>query len=112
MTQASFLAGQTVTVSVKNLSDLTLSYPYHFCKTELQRQDSADWVTVFAPEGCVFVIQYLGGRQVVVQDFSLPASLQPGTYRLSMPLPIAKGETDGDRFYSPTFMVGADALNQ
>jgi len=107
-----YLSGESVNITVKNLSYVRLAYPSGFCKIELQREESNGWETVLAPEGCAFVLAYLSPRQSVTQQYRLSSGIAPGTYRLSMPMPIPEGATAEPRLVTPPFSIGATALSQ
>jgi hypothetical protein len=86
--QDTYLSGGSVTVTIANLSDVTLFYPYSFCKTELQRKDGTSWKTVEGPARCSVSLDFLDPGQTVVHQYRLPADVAVGTYRLSMPMPL------------------------
>jgi hypothetical protein len=107
-----YVSGEIV-VNVRNLSDLQLTYPYGFCKTELQRAQGPDWITVLVPDGCALAIGYLKAGQTVPTEFRLPADLAAGVYRLIMPMPVPSGATSPDTpLASPAFTVNSTALSQ
>lgn len=109
--QDAYLSGALVNITVKNLSDLTLTYPLGFCKIELQQQESTGWVTVLVPDGCPLALAFLGPRQAVPQEYRLPLDITTGTYRLSMPMPVPEGATVTEpRLITPAFRVGSTAL--
>jgi hypothetical protein len=106
--EATYVAGQSIDIRIKNLSDLTLQYPYAFCKIELERQENAGWVTVASPDGCTYVLGYLGAGQIVAQAYRLPPVVPAGTYRLTMAMPWLAGETvEEPRLTSPSFQITA-----
>ena len=86
--QETYLAGESVNVTIANLSDFTLFYPDRFCKTELQRKDGTTWKTVEGPARCSVSLDFLDPGQTVVHQYRLPAGVAVGTYRLSMPMPL------------------------
>jgi hypothetical protein len=86
--QDTYLAGESVNVTIANLSDFTLFYPDRFCKTELQRKDGTSWKTVEGPARCSVSLDFLDPGQTVVHQYRLPAGVAVGTYRLSMPMPL------------------------
>ena len=108
--QDAYLSGALVNITVKNLSDLTLTYPLGFCKIELQQEESTGWVTVLAPEGCPLALAFLGPRQTVTQEYRLPVGITTGNYRLSMPMPIPQGAVAESNLTTPPFRVGSTAL--
>ena len=106
-----YLPGDLVSVSVRNTTGLTLSYPLAFCKIELERQENAEWVTVASPEGCRLALAFMAPQRTVVQDYRLPAGLAAGTYRLTMASPTPERATTPEpRLTTPAFEVGSGAL--
>jgi hypothetical protein len=84
-----YLPGESVNVTIANLSDVTLFYPNGFCKTELQRRDGTAWKTVSAPAaGCSIAAGFLDPGQTVVHQYRLPTGVAVGIYRLTMPMPL------------------------
>jgi hypothetical protein len=83
-----YVSGESVNVTIANLSDVTLFYPDRFCKTELQRKDGSTWKTVEGPARCSVSLDFLDPGQTVVHQFRLPEGVAVGTYRLSMPMPL------------------------
>ncbi|MEO6778859.1 MAG: hypothetical protein ABI194_05335 [Gemmatimonadaceae bacterium] len=95
LSKDAYVSGDTVVSTIRNVSDVTLTYPYGFCKTALQRQQQGgQWTTVSTPPGgCPFALGILGPGGSVPQRYVLAADVQPGVYRLTMPSPIPKGST-------------------
>jgi hypothetical protein len=88
--QDSYLSGESINVTISNLSEVTLYYPDRFCKTELQKKDGTAWKTVSGTGvSCTSTSDFLDPRQSVVHQFLLPKGVAVGTYRLSMPMPVA-----------------------
>ena len=86
--QDTYLSGESINVTIANLSDVTLFYPDGFCKTELQRKSGASWVTVAAAaKSCTTELGFLDPGQAVVHQFRLPEGVAGGIYRLTMPTP-------------------------
>jgi hypothetical protein len=109
--QDAYLSRALVNITVKNLSDLTLTYPLNFCKIELQQEESSGWVTVLVPDGCPLALAFLGPRQTVTQEYRLPLGITTGNYRLSMPMPVPEGATVTEpRLITPPFRVGSTAF--
>src|SRR5205814_4332381 len=80
--QDSYVSGESVNVTIANLSDLTLYYPDGFCRTQLQRKDRGGWLTVSDPShGCPVSLGFLEPGQAVVHQFRLPSGVPFGTYR-------------------------------
>jgi hypothetical protein len=109
--QDKYFAGDRVLFTVKNISSLKLTYPYQFCKMELQERQGSDWVTVLVPDGCPLAIAFLDGGSTVSQEYVLPVDLPQNTYRISMPMPIPKGAAASDvRLTTPPFLVTPNVL--
>jgi hypothetical protein len=88
--QDSYLSGESINVTISNLSEVTLYYPDGFCKTELQKRDGTAWKTVSGTSAsCTSTRDFLDPRQSIVHQFLLPKGVAVGTYRLSMPMPVA-----------------------
>jgi hypothetical protein len=107
--QETYLSGQSVNVTISNLSDVTLYYPDRFCKTVLQKMDGSVWKTVSGPPaGCSVALGFLDPGQTVVHQYQLPQGVGVGTYRLAMPMPAPEEEEDAaaePELQSPTFKV-------
>src|SRR5712671_520388 len=107
--QDTYLSGQSVNVTISNLSDVTLYYPDRFCKTVLQKMDGSEWKTVSGPPaGCSVALGFLDPGQTVVHQYRLPQGAAVGTYRLTMPMPVPEPEEDispKPELQSPTFKV-------
>ena len=83
-----YLSGETVNVTISNLSDVTLFYPDGFCKTRLQRKDGPSWISVPDPaSGCSVTLGFLDPGQTIVHQFRLPKGVTDGTYRFVIPMP-------------------------
>jgi hypothetical protein len=105
-----YLSGESVNVTISNLSDVTLYYPDRFCKTVLQKRDGGTWKTVSAPSACSVALGFLDPGQTVVHQYRLPQGVSVGTYRLTMPMPMPAPEEDAElkaELESPTFKVQA-----
>ena len=107
--QDTYLSGESVNVTISNLSDVTLYYPDRFCKTVLQKRDGGEWKTVSGPSaGCSVALGFLDPGQTVVHQYRLPQGVAVGTYRLTMPMPMPAPEEDAAleaELQSPTFKV-------
>jgi hypothetical protein len=91
--QDAYVSGQTVNVTIANLSEVTLFYPGGFCKTELQKKNGSSWLTVTDHAiACPIERDFLEPGQTVVHQFRLPAEVADGTYRLTMPMPTTLPE--------------------
>lgn len=109
--QDKYFAGDRVLFTVKNVSRLNLTYPYQFCKMELQEQQGSDWVTVLVPDGCPLAIAFLDAGNSVSQEYVLPVNLPQNTYRISMPMPIPNGASASEvRLTTPPFLVAPNVL--
>jgi hypothetical protein len=105
--QDSYLSGQPVNVTISNLSEVTLFYPGGFCKTALQRRDGTTWKTVLpAPTGCAITSAFLDPGQTIVHQYRLPNGVALGTYRLTMPMPVAEEDVAAQsELQTPAFQV-------
>ncbi|HXV16883.1 MAG TPA: hypothetical protein VD758_08890 [Gemmatimonadaceae bacterium] len=109
--QDKYFAGDRVLFTVKNVSSLRLTYPYQFCKMELQEQQGTEWVTVLVPDGCPLALAFLDRGSSVSQEYVLPVDLPQNAYRISMPMPIPNGATVSDvRLTTPPFLVAPNVL--
>ena len=108
--QDTYLSGESVNITISNLSDVTLFYPDGFCKTALQKRDGTAWKTVSGPSsGCPIALGFLDPGQTVVHQYRLPKGVAVGTYRLTMPMPVPP-EEDAIRqpeLQTPAFKVDA-----
>lgn len=107
--QSAFLPGESVNVTIANLSEVPLFYPDGFCKTELQRRDGNTWVTVSDPSaGCPDANDFLDPGQTVVHEYRLPRSIAEGTYRLAIPTPLPDEATRREpELLTPAFRVAS-----
>jgi len=105
--QDSYLSGQPVNVTISNLSEVTLYYPGGFCKTALQRRDGTTWTTVSPPPtGCAIASAFLDPGQTIVHQYRLPNGVALGTYRLTMPMPVAEEDVAAQsELQTPAFQV-------
>ena len=105
--QDSYLSGQSVNVTISNLSEVTLFYPGGFCKTALQRRDGTTWKTVSPPAtGCAIASAFLDPGQTIVHQYRLPNGVALGTYRLTMPMPVAEEDVAAQsELQTPAFQV-------
>jgi hypothetical protein len=104
-----YLSGESVNVTISNLSDVTLYYPDRFCKTALQKRDGGEWKTVSSPPaGCAAALGFLDPGQTVVHQYRLPQGVGVGMYRLTMPMPMPAPEEDAElqqELQTPIFKV-------
>ena len=108
--QDTYLSGESINVTISNLSDVTLFYRDGFCKPELQRRDGSAWKTV--PENsaaCASAPGFLDPGQTVVHQYRLPKGVAVGTYRLTMPTPAPEEEESvrQPELQTPVFKVQA-----
>jgi hypothetical protein len=107
--QDTYLSGESVNVTISNLSDVTLFYPDRFCKTALQKRDGTTWKTVSGPSAsCPVALGFLDPGQTVVHQYRLPQGIPVGTYRLTMPMPMPAPEEDAaleSELQTPAFKV-------
>ncbi|HEY3112836.1 MAG TPA: hypothetical protein VGJ62_04065 [Gemmatimonadaceae bacterium] len=110
--QDSYLSGESVNVTISNLSDVTLVYPNGFCKTKLQKRDGALWRAVSDPAvGCPIELGFLEPGQTVVHPYRLPKGVAVGTYRLAIPMPVPEEATGPEpELLTPSFKVQSSTL--
>lgn len=105
--EETYFSGESVNVTIANLSEVTLVYPDGFCKTELQRRNGTAWMTIPNPSaGCPITVDFLEPGQSVVHQFRLPKGVVVGTYRLTLPMPVPE-EADArePELLTPSFKV-------
>jgi hypothetical protein len=109
--QETYLSGQPINITISNLSEVTLYYPDGFCNTELQRRDGNTWKTISQPSGrCSPTLEFLDPGQTVVHQYRLPKGVAVGTYRLTMPMPVAEEVSAPEpALQTPAFTVYAAA---
>ena len=102
-----YLSGESVNVTISNLSDVSLVYPDGFCKTELQRRDGTAWKTISDPStACSVALGFLDPGQTVVHQYRLPKGVAVGTYRLTMPMPVPEEDAEPEpELQTPAFKV-------
>jgi hypothetical protein len=107
--QDTYLSGESVNVTISNLSEVTLYYPDGFCKTALQRRTGEDWMTIPNPSsGCPVTVGFLDPGQSVVHQYHVPKGLAAGIYRLTIPMPVPEEATAPEpELLSPTFRVAS-----
>src|SRR3982751_6638292 len=77
--QDAYVSGQSVNVTIANLSEVTLFYPGGFCKTELQKKNGASWLTVSSQSAtCPIERDFLEPGQTVVHQYRLPTEVADG----------------------------------
>ena len=112
--QDTYISGGAVNVTIANLSEVTLFYPDGFCKTELQRQDPAGWMSVSKlSNDCPVAHDFLEPGQSLVHQYRLPQGIAMGTYRLSIPMPVPDEATKPEpELLTPPFRVARSTLPQ
>jgi hypothetical protein len=110
LTRDSYVAGDQITIRVRNASALRLTYALGFCKIDLQRLEVSDWITVQSPDGCALALAYMAPYQTVVQVYQLSGTLPAGTYRLTMASPQAEHSAPEPRLATPSFKVTTNGL--
>ena len=115
-----YASGESVNITIANLSEVMLFYPDGFCKIELQRKSGASWVTIpVAARRCTSELSFLDPGQTIVHQFRLPEGVVGGIYRLAMPTPApektpapnAELVLDADaQLVSPTFRVESPVI--
>lgn len=102
-----YVSGESVNVTIANLSEVTLFYRDGACKTELQRRDGSSWKTVLEhSSACSIALGFLDPGQAIVRQYRLPQGVAVGTYRLTLPMP-APDEDAGPHaeLETPAFLV-------
>jgi hypothetical protein len=109
--QDTYLSGESINVTISNLSDVTLFYRDGFCQPELQRRDGSAWKTVSENSAaCASAPGFLDPGQTVVHQYRLPKGVAVGTYRLTMPTPAPEEEeyaAPQPQLQTPVFKVRA-----
>lgn len=107
--QDTYLSGESVNVTISNLSDVTLYYPDGFCKTALQRRNGKEWVTLpNSATRCPITLGFLDPGQTVVHQYRLPKGVAVGTYRLTIPMPVPEvAAAPEPELLTPTFKVAS-----
>ena len=109
--QDTYLSGESINVTISNLSDVTLFYRDGFCKPELQRRDGLAWKKVSEDSAtCASAPGFLDPGQTVVHQYRLPKGVGVGTYRLKMPMPAPEeeeGAASQPELQTPVFKVQA-----
>ena len=103
-----YYTGDTIHVDVRNLSDVSLTFPGGFCPAVLQASTGGGWTTVSALHGCPLSLEMLGARGRVSFEMPVPNGLQ-GYYRLLLPAPIP-ADAAADAPLSVEFSVNSTAF--
>lgn len=85
--KTNYYTGDTIHVDVKNLSDLSLTFPGGFCPAVMQESTGSGWTTISAPQGCPLSLELLNAHGRVPFEMPVPNGLQ-GYYRILLPAPI------------------------
>lgn len=114
MAGETYQSGDTVTVIVKNVSSVTLTYPYGFSGTELQREQNGTWTTVLGPtRGGPLALGVLRPGWTVSNKYPLPGDMAAGVYRLALPSPIPQGSQASEpNVMTQSFSVNSVIFNQ
>ena len=106
-----YVSGESINVTISNLSDVTLYYPDGFCKTALQKRDGDAWMTIPRPSPrCPVTLGFLDPGQTVVHQFLLPRGVAGGTYRLAIAMPVPdEATTPEPELVTPTFNVASSS---
>jgi len=109
--QDTYLSGESVNITIANLSDVTLFYPDAFCKTQLQRKSGNAWLKVTdQPASCRPSLGFLEPGQTVVHQFRLPQGIAVGTYRFILPMPVPDDETVREpELLTPAFQIASSS---
>ena len=109
--QDTYLSGESVNITIANLSDVTLFYPDAFCKTQLQRKSGKAWLKVTdQPASCPPSLGFLEPGQTVVHQFRLPQGIAVGTYRFILPMPVPDDETVREpELLTPAFQIASSS---
>lgn len=82
--RASYAAGSSATLTVRNLGDETVTYS--LCSYQVQQQTATGWGTAHAASlPCIASILTLAPGESATGTVTLPASLAAGTYRVFYP---------------------------
>jgi hypothetical protein len=111
VTRDTYVSGESINVTISNLSDVTLYYPDGFCKTALQKRDGNAWMTIPRPAArCPVTLGFLDPGQTVVHQFLLPKGVAVGTYRLAIAMPVPEEATAPEpELVTPTFSVSSSS---
>ena len=111
VTQDTYVSGESVNVTISNLSDVTLYYPDGFCKTALQKRDGKGWLTLTVlPSACPVTLGFLDPGQTIVHQYRLPQGVAVGTYRLTIPMPMPEEATGPEpELLTPAFRVASSS---
>lgn len=107
--QDAYVSGETVNITISNLSDVMLFYPDGFCKTQLQKRDGSNWMTVTDHSSkCPIAHGFLDPGQTVVLQYRLPKGVSGGVYRVTMPMPTPEEAVAPEpALQTPAFKVAA-----
>ena len=102
-----YVSGESVNVTISNLSEVTLFYRDGACKTQLQRKDGSSWKTVLEHSAaCSIALGFLDPGQAVVRQYQLPKGVEVGIYRLRIPMPAPDDDSGSQsELETPTFQV-------
>ena len=109
-----YRSGDTVTATVRNISEVTLDYANAFCHRALQQYQGGKWSTVSPPpDACTLQIAILGPGQAVPLTYRLANVLQAGLYRLAIPSPTPlNAQMPEPDVTTPPFSVNSVTLSQ
>jgi hypothetical protein len=110
--QDTYLSGESINVTISNLSDVTLFYRDGACKTELQRRDGSAWKTAVSEHSaaCSIALGFLDPGQSVVRQYRLPKGVAVGIYRLTLPTPAPDEDAAPQpELQTPTFQVATSS---
>jgi hypothetical protein len=109
--QDTYVSGEAVNVTISNLSDVTLYYPFGFCNTALQKRDGKSWMKIPDPSaGCPITQGFLEPGQTVVHQYRLPKGVAVGIYRLAIPMPVPEEVVSAEpELLTPTFKVASSS---
>jgi hypothetical protein len=91
ISKSAYLSGDSVTISVINVSDLQLMYPGGFCPQRLQRDAGGTWIDVSLAnptQGCPLFIATMAPRERQTVYVRLPVELESDVYRVVLPSPM------------------------
>ncbi len=95
--------GDTVVLSIRNISGQTLNY--NFCPTSLEKRDGDEWKNILTPKigdppvqvVCTLPLYMLGKGSKTEIKYPLSRDLEDGTYRMVIPTPVPdRGQFTGD----------------
>lgn len=103
LNRAHYSQGDTVVLSIRNISGQSLNY--NFCPTSLEKKDGDEWRDILTPKigdppvqiVCPMSLSLLGKGSKTEVTYLLGHDLEDGTYRMAIPTPVpGRGQFTGD----------------